>query len=164
MDDPSPTPGVPIGAPIFRRATAIYGETAGLRPTPLDPTASSNDTSNWDAASAAQLAQARTYVGIVSDRNPVVYRAEPSDPSNPQRARAWSQAIDAAQNGADGTQLDPRITQFYMRQEGVGPQAPTGWTTHVMLSLGPFHNVGGGDVPRGPETYVDFYGHDSPIA
>ena len=159
MTDTTPTaPGAPINAVTYRRATAIHGETAGLRPQLLDPSKSAEDPANWDQTSAAQLAQTRAYVGIVSDRNNVVHRVGAPNGSNPLEARAWSQAIDAAQNGAGGTQLDPRITQFYMRQEGVGPQAPTGWTTHVMLSLGPFQNFGGGGVPRGPATYIDFYG------
>ena len=158
MDDPPSAPGVPIGAPSFRRATAIYGETAGLRPTLLDPAASPNDPTNWDETSAARLAQARAYVGIVSDRNNTVHRVSAPDGSNHLATRAWSQAVDAAHQGADGSQLDPRITQIYIRQEGVGKQAPDDWDSHVMLSLGPFHNVGGGDVPRGPKTYIDFYG------
>lgn len=143
-----------------RRAETVYGETSGLRPALIDPKASPNNPANWDSASVSQLATARAYVGIVSDRNNKVNRATPPDLPNVFQSRAWDQAVDAANQGGDGSRLDPRITQFYMRQDRVGPQAPKGWTSHCMLSIGPFYSVGGGKaVARGPKTYVDFYGN-----
>ncbi len=140
------------------RAAVIYGETAGLKPALLNRSGSPNDPANWDPASADRLATARVYVGIVSERNSDVWSDWPTDPENPIQARAWNLAMDAAVRGADGTQLDSRITNFFMRQEGVGPQAPDWPGSRRYLSLGPFYNVGGGAAPAGPETYIDFYG------
>jgi len=140
------------------RAAVIYGETAGLRPALLDPNRSVDDPANWDPASADRLATARVYVGIVSDRNSNVWSDWPTDPNNPIQARAWGLAMDAAARGADETQLDGRITNFFMRQDGVGPQAPDWPGYRRYLSLGPFYNVGGGAAGAGPRTYIDFYG------
>ncbi len=140
------------------RAAVIYGETAGLKPALLNRNGSLYDPANWDPASADRLATARMYIGIVSERNPDVWSDWPTDPDNPIQAQAWNLAMDAAVRGADGTQLDSRITNFFMRQEGVGPQAPNWPGSRRYLSLGPFYNVGGGAAPAGPETYIDFYG------
>lgn len=142
----------------MNRAAVIYGETAGLRPALLNRSGSPHDPANWDPASADRLATARVYVGIVSDRNSNVWSDWPTDPGNPIQAKAWDLAVDAAVGSADATQLDSRITNFFMRQEGVGRQVPNWPSLRRHLSLGPFYNVGGGRVPRGPETYIDFYG------
>jgi hypothetical protein len=100
----------------------------------------------------------RVYIGIVSERNSGVWSAEPTDLNNPVQAQAWNAALDAASKGADGSQLDSRITNFYFRQDGVGIQMPSSWRNKTLyLSIGPFNNVGGGDTPRGSKTYIDFY-------
>lgn len=59
-------------------------------------------------------------------------------------------------------QLDDRVTNFFLRQDGIGHQAPRTWpeTLKVIVTVGPFNNVGGGDVPRGPNAYSDFYGKE----
>ena len=158
MSDTQSAPSPAADPATTHRATAIYGETAGLRPRLLDPAKSPNDPANWELSSAAQLAQARAYVGIVSDRNNAVHRVGPPDGSNHLESRAWSQAVEAARQGSDDSQLDPRITQFVLREGNDGPKTPRGWTSHVMLSLGPFYNVGGGDIAAGPQTFIDFYG------
>jgi hypothetical protein len=137
------------------RARVIYGETAGLRPALLNPNGNSNDPANWDAASAAELAKARLYIGIVSERNSKVWSDEPGDPNNPIQAQAWDLALDAAGKGVDSSQLDSRIKNFTMRQ---GYQ-PSPWPEKKQyMSFGPFYSVGGGAIGRGSQSYIDFYG------
>jgi hypothetical protein len=144
---------------IEKRAKAIYGETAGLTPQLKNPKSSPYNRSNWDADSAVQLETARTYIGIVSDRNPNVNYAAPANANNSIQAQTWSDAVDAAINGNNSSQLNQNVTNFFLRQEGIGRQTPQGWgNLERHLSLGPFNNVGGGDVPKGPNTYIDFYG------
>jgi len=139
----------------LKRARVIYGETSGLRPALLNPNGSPNDPANWDSASAAELAKARLYVGIVSERNSKVWSNEPSDPNNSIQARAWDLALDAAGKGADSSQLDSRVKNFTMRQ---GYQ-PSPWPEKKRyMSFGPFYSVGGGAIGRGSQSYIDFYG------
>jgi len=151
-------PSTGIDRSTRERARAIYGETASLRPALIDAKVSPDKPSNWNAESAAQLATARAYVGVVSDRNPSVHRDSPGKSAGTLDLRAWDQAVAAARPSTDGSQLDPRITHFFLRQDGIGPQSPPWPGAQRILSLGPFFNVGGGDVPRGPATYIDFYG------
>jgi len=143
-----------------KRARAIYGETSGLTPSLKNPKAGSYNPSNHDPHSAEQLARARAYIGIVSERNPKVHFAKPPSSGNPIEASAWNHSVDAAIDGHKPEGLDPRVTNFFLRQEGIGRQVPPWTGMRRYLSLGPFSNVGGGDVPRGPKTYIDFYGED----
>lgn len=141
---------------------AAYGETSGLLPQLKDPHGKVYDSQNWDESSSEQLALARTYIGIVSERNPRVHFATPKNPDNFLETRTWDKTVDSAIAGEDHTKLDPKITNFFLRQEGVGDQRPKKWYANLKrkFSLGPFNNVGGGDAPRGTKTYIDFYGVD----
>jgi hypothetical protein len=148
----------PLDQSTRKRAQAIYGETSGLIPELLNPGTNPYNPSNWDSDSASQLEKARTYIGIVSERNPSVNFASPSDATNPIQMRAWNLSVEAATNAADGSLLDSRVTNFFLRQDGIGIQTPPWHGLHMIMSLGPFNNVGGGDVPKGANTYIDFYG------
>ncbi|MFZ4124722.1 MAG: hypothetical protein ACOYJ2_01450 [Rickettsiales bacterium] len=141
-----------------KRARAIYGETSGLTPILKDPKKSPYNPANWEPDSAARLKRARTYIGIVSMRNPRVHYASPSDPKNPIQSRVWKDSVDASIAGDDETQLDKRVDHFFLRQEGIGRQTPPWPELERVHSIGPFNNIGGGDVPKGPKTYIDFYG------
>jgi len=141
-----------------KRAQAIYGETSGLTPVLINPNGNPYNSNNWNPNSTEQLNTAKTYIGIVSDRNSYVNYALPSDTNNPIEAAAWASSLNSAINGSDGSQLDSRVTNFFIRQDGVGTQAPNWPNLQLHMSLGPFNNVGGGDVPKGPNTYIDFYG------
>jgi len=141
-----------------KRAEAIYGETSGLTPQLLNPKRSVYDPKNWNSDSAKKLHRARIGIGIVSERNPKVNYAEPSDPNNAIQAQTWSLAVDAGISAGDDTALDPRVTHFFLRQRGTGRQTPPWPELTRYYSMGPFNNVGGGDVPKGPNTYIDFYG------
>ncbi len=155
-----------MGAPLIshapdpasqKRATAIYGETSGLFPQLLPGKKNPYDAKNWGTASFKKLQTARAYVGVVSDRNAFVYRSMPSSHANSIEKRAWSDAIYAA-TATKIPALDARINHFFLRQIGNGVQIAPWPELQRYLSLGPFINVGGGDVPKGSATYIDFYG------
>jgi hypothetical protein len=148
-------------APDFsshKRATAIYGETSGLTPRLIDKNKSAYDKNNWNSASEDNLFLARTYIGIVSDRNPRVHYAEVVDKTNPIEVNTWNRVMDSAISGNVPERLNSKVNHFFIRQEGVGKQNPP-WPELIRYgSMGPFNNVGGGDVPKGTDTYIDFYG------
>lgn len=148
--------------PTGKRASAAYGETSGLTPQLKNPKRSPYDSTNWDEASAENLRKARIYVGIVSERNPRVHFALPPNAANSIEERVWNDSVEAAIEGSDSSKLDKRVTNFFLRQQGIGKQYPDKWpkTLKVLESVGPFNNVGGGDVPAGPNTYIDFYGEE----
>jgi hypothetical protein len=127
---------------IGGRARVVFGETSGLYPQPDS------------AASARLLEQARENIGVVSSRNPRTHSNQPQDFQNPFEARAWADSVQAATNSMDAS-LDPIINRLYLRQEKSDQRVPT--YTPLVPPLGPFNNVGGGDVPKGPNTYIDFY-------
>ncbi|MEJ0063416.1 MAG: hypothetical protein WDO70_09530 [Alphaproteobacteria bacterium] len=129
-----------------------------MTPQLIDPKKSPYNPSNWDKDSANKLHAAKVYVGIVSDRNPLVHYDKPRNADNSIEAYAWGRAVEAAIDAADGTRLDLRVTNFFLRQEGEGRQTPPWLGLTRYLSLGPFNNAGGGDVPEGLNTYIDFYG------
>lgn len=152
----------PPDYPTGRRASAIYGETSGLTPQLKDPKGNPYNPANWREDSARRLLTARTYVGIVSERNPRVHFSLPPDSANAIEERVWNDSVDAAIAGTNPDHLDERVTNFFLRQEGIGRQSPESWpkSLKVLVTVGPFNNAGGGDVPRGPNTYIDFYGKD----
>jgi len=138
-------------------AEAIFGETSGLTPILKSAGANPYNEKNWDPDSAEQLQMARSYIGIVSERNPQVHFATPNDLTNPIQARIWNNSLTAAMD--EDADLDPDVTNFFLRQEGIGRQKPNWPGLEKIISLGPFNNLaGGGDVPKGANTYIDFYG------
>ena len=138
-----------------RRSTVAYGETRGLYPQLKDPGMNLYNRSSWEDASFAELQRAREWIAIVSERNPVVHAEEPIK-GNYLEERAWGLSAEAAKR-ANQEGLPPDAKNFFLRQEGVGPQDP-GWDDlEKYESIGPFQNTGGGDAPRGPKLYIDFY-------
>ena len=133
---------------------AIYGETAGLYPQ-LTLGTNPHRSSNWNAISLKQLQTARSWIAEVQSRNHNVKYARPSS-NDPIEQQVWHLSLIAA---LEAGELSPEtVRHFFIRQEGVGPQTPSwaaGDTSY--RSFGPFINVGGGDVPVGPATYIDFY-------
>jgi hypothetical protein len=126
------------------RAEVVFGETSGLRPQPNDPN------------SAADLQTAREWIADISERNHNVWSAVP-DPHNPIDMREWQYSVQAS-HAAQQWNLLPDVDHFFMNQAGVGPRWPTwsyGRTPYA--TFGPFVNVGGGPVPRGPYTYIYTY-------
>ena len=136
------------------KAAVIFGETSGLR-----SEVGKNGKPITTPGADPNLKKARENVADVSARNGRVYSRTPSaaELKNPQVRAAWqaSQAAAAASNGSL-----PGYN-FFIRQAGVGPQRPSaraGWGQgKPVREYGPFINVGGGDVPKGPKTYIDIY-------
>jgi hypothetical protein len=113
-----------------------------------------------DPQSAADLQKARENIMDIAQRNVKVHHGQPQDPNNPIQKRQWDNNRAAARL-SDGSL---RGNYFFIRQNGVGNQRPPesagfGQDGAPVVSYGPFINVGGGDVPRGNETYVDIYEH-----
>jgi hypothetical protein len=153
------------GTPIAKVATkidpllgpqTIYGETAGLYPKKKNLKGSTYDPRNWDADSEKQLREARQIIAEVQSRNDVIKKSSPTG-DNPIEQRQWKNAQDAAT--AAGNTSPKEVGKMWMLQKNVGPQKPpASWNDWTLYKrYGPFENVGGGDVPRGHETYIEFY-------
>jgi uncharacterized protein RhaS with RHS repeats len=145
----------------------VYGESSGLYPRqkPRPPDAknwSIYDPKTWDPESYDQLQQARRDVADISERNKVVHSKDGSKTKNPIERRAWNDSVRAAKE-AETMNLPADVTKFYLRQDadndGKGDKYPY-WApegTVPYKTYGPFVNVGGGDPPKGNNTYVDLY-------
>jgi hypothetical protein len=137
-------------------AKGAYGETSGLYAQKKDPQGSIYDPANWDSASQADLQEARRWIAEVRRRNPTMNDYRPHG-NNPIETRQWQLASEAADKPDIASPTT--VKKFFIRQEGVGPQLPPdswkGWVLHK--SFGPFVNTGGGDVPKGNGTYIEFY-------
>lgn len=136
-------------------ARAAYGETRGLYPQQAFPSRVFNMDS-WDPESATDLNMARTWIAEVQKKNNEVHYVNQPSGSNPIENSQWRFAENAAKNA--GNQSPANVRNFFIRQDGVGKQAPD-WAkdSKPYKSFGPFINTGGGDVPRGNNTYIDFY-------
>jgi hypothetical protein len=147
-----------------QRTRAIFGETSGLYPQRKDPNGGPTDPTNFDPESFAQLQRARTHLSDTAMLNDKHHWAYPTP--NPIDQQAWSNAADAARMAMARKNPNPGAN-FYLRQGG-------DWTTNqnptprpgylkprnLIEEYGPFHNVGGGDVARGPNAFVEVYGPD----
>lgn len=130
----------------------VYGETSGLSP-------ESDKDGKVDPKSASQLKGARENIADISERNKTVHSHKPSakELENPNARRAWEESQRAAR-ASDGSKPG---RYFFIRQAGDGPQHPSeraGFGQGAPIhEYGPFRNAGGGDVPKGDQTYVDIY-------
>jgi hypothetical protein len=136
-------------------AEVVYGETSGLYPQQKQK-GSIYDSKTWDQDSDQQLQDARSDIADVSERNDNVRSGRPEG-DNSIEQKAWNDSKTAADK-AKTFNLSSDVKHFFMRQEGVGPQKPP-WALNVTpyKTYGPFKNVGGGSVPKGDKTYIDFY-------
>ena len=146
-----------------QRATAINGETRGLRPQLQNPNSvKPGKKPGADPESAANLRKARTAIGIISERNRDVRKFDGSRSRNPMERAAMAKAEEAAAN-PDKIVLDKSITQFFIRNED--DEAEKALVSNLgdpsretlMQSYGPFRSVGGGDVGSGSNIYIDLY-------
>jgi RHS repeat-associated protein len=137
---------------VNKKAAVIYGETSGLSP-------EVGKDGKSDPKSATQLQDARENIADVSERNRTVHAHKPSakELKNPQATKAWEDSQRAAR-ASDGSKPG---RYFFIRQAGEGPQHPSERAGFgqgdPIREYGPFRNSGGGDVPRGDQTYVDIY-------
>jgi hypothetical protein len=86
---------------------------------------------------------------------------------NPIEKKAWKDCKTAAKKAEKMNLKD--INQFSLRQgplvEGQHDSHKPGfqpdWAVgRQRISFGPFQNVGGGDVPKGADTWIDFWKTD----
>ncbi len=137
-------------------AMTAYGESSGLYPQLNKKGGSIYNRNNWDPESFKQLQEARKYMADVRKRNKKTHQYKPGG-NNPIEQMVWQDSVRAAE-GTVTWSLPKDVKNFVMRQgrELQQPDWATGLTPYA--TFGPFINVGGNkDVPKGPETYIDFY-------
>lgn len=140
-------------------AGIVFGETAGLRP--LDGHESSRRQLREARRWIARVAIARRHRGVARPVYPTI--AEQRIPYVMDVWSACQRAADLAPSLASSSVDGRRVLHFLIRQGGSasagGQPARPAWARgHVpIMSFGPFRCVGGGDVPRGDETYIDFF-------
>jgi hypothetical protein len=154
-------------SPALRKselAMAVYAETGGLFPKKISR-GSVYDPAYWVSGfgpgGAGDLLLARRMIAETRKGNKRTHlKAFPVD-LHPLHLLSWYPCAEAAEDVIDaevytlppGTRL-----HFFIRQDGVGRQkAAYLKNSEPVLSFGPFVNVGGGDVPAGDKTYIDFY-------
>ncbi|WP_374634194.1 peptidoglycan-binding protein [Ferrovibrio sp.] len=144
----------------YNKATATYGETRGLYPkAKADSKKNIYNPNSWDEKSSNELQTARAWVAVVSERNNVINRIQsPTVEKDKIEQKAWEDSLSAAQK-SEALAVPEDVEFFFIRQEKVGKQRPGFLPTDQQpyKSFGPFRNVGGGDVPKGDATYIDFY-------
>ncbi len=145
-------------------AGAVYAETGGLFPRQLRA-GSVYDASTWaddfEPGGVFDLRRARLMVAETRKLNKRTHvRARPAE-GDRLATRAWLACADAAREAASREihPIEPgERLHFFIRQDGVGAQkAPYLEGYEPVLTYGPFVNVGGGDVPAGDATHIDFY-------
>jgi RHS repeat-associated protein len=153
-------------------AEAAYGETSSLYPQlttlPKGQAHKQDDIyrpSDWDPTSYQNLQAARQYIADIRERNKQTRMKDGSKSKNDIEKKAWSDC-EAAAKKAESSTLADGIDQFTIRQGPIipGQHDPTepGFTPTWSAGLihyqeGPFINTGGGDVPKGPDTYIDYW-------
>ena len=168
---PSPlrTSGVPDGL-FFANYTeaelvaAVYAETGGLFPRQVRD-GSVYDATTWaddfDAGSVYDLRCARRMVAEARKSNKRTHLRARPPASDRLATRAWLACAEAAGDALrrEVYPIEPgERLHFFIRQDGEGAQkAPYLDGYEPVVSYGPFVNVGGGDVPAGAATYLDFY-------
>lgn len=157
----SATPGHYSGKEL---AMAVYAETGGLFPTRI-ARGSVYDPAYWESGfnpgGTGDLMLARRMVAETRKLNKRTHlKAFPAD-LHRLHLLSWYPCAEAAEDtvGAELYPLPPGMRlHFFIRQDGVGRSKPAYLrSVEPVLSFGPFVNVGGGDVPRGEKTYIDFY-------
>jgi RHS repeat-associated protein len=138
-------------------ASAAFGETGGIYPQ-LKPGASNvYNPSDWDPGSAQELQEARAWIADVRERNKITGFLDKSRTTNAVERTIWTKCYEAAEKAARKN-LPSDVRHFFLRQEGEGRQKPD-WARNMTpyKTFGPFKNIGGGDVPTGDKTFIDFY-------
>ena len=153
-------------------AEASFGETSSLYPQLIalpkgqvhQPADVYRD-KNWDPKSYKDLQDARQYIADIRERNKQTRRQDASKSTNSIVKKAWKDCEDAAKK-AEGSDLPKGFDHFSLRQGPIIPGQNNGskpgfvpdWSAGMIhYQEGPFINNGGGDVPKGPDTYIDFW-------
>jgi hypothetical protein len=147
----SAAPACPV-RPTGTLSEVSWGETSGLYPT----SANKYQSEKWDSAKTCELLRARGAVHAVGGRGESVHTGKPraSDPLE-QKLKVYHLVENFP--ALDPEIADPAVRWFYLSVNANGPDVHPGTTgTARVKSYGSFHNVGGGDVPKGP-VYIHFY-------
>ena len=161
---PLPSAGRPAGREVRELSMAVYGETAGLFPSRV-ARGSVYDPKTWrggfSPGSAGDLLLARRMIAETRKGNKRTRLAViPFFPDRPSLL-AWYCCAEAAEDAAGArlyTAPPGMRLHFYIRQAGKGTaKAPYLAAYDPVMTFGPFVNVGGGDVPAGDATFIDFY-------
>lgn len=145
-------------------ASAVYAETGGLFPRQAKP-GSVYDASTWaddfEPGGTHDLRRARRMVAEARKWNKRTHVRPPPAASDVLARRSWA-VCEAAAGEVGAHEAFPieygERLHFFIRQAGVGVQKPAYLTgVFPVASFGPFVNVGGGDVPAGASTHIDFY-------
>lgn len=128
-----------------------WGETSGIYPT-RDHLYKPD---KWDQAKLGELLRARAAVTDVAKRNSHVRKAKPGPGNIEQMMRPYH----AIENfPVRDVEIDEEVKWFYLSAFPDKPLTHPGASQQMVIakSYGPFHNIGGGDVPKG-EVYLHFY-------
>ena len=145
-------------------ASAAYAETGGLYPAKVKP-GSIYDVSTYrrgdGPGSSGDLRRARMMIAETRKLNKKTHLRAKPPASDELSMRVWDECVEAAKAAVAG-EVYPlghhERLHFFIRQEGVGRRTAAYLKNYEpVASYGPFINVGGGDVPRGDRTHVDFY-------
>jgi RHS repeat-associated protein len=168
----------PLGFQEAGNPSFPFGETSSLRPQWRKPNKGENEVpkkrENYDPASVADLAKARQAICEVAQNlqaagiDPAT-KTHPSTPTadelkNPDTKYEWGKCQEAADacKGKRITAADCK--HFYIRKgtekekDGTYTSKPS-WAAGKTPShsFGPFRNMGGGDVGKGDDIYIDVY-------
>jgi hypothetical protein len=141
------------GCPVKSEGTlseVSWGETSGLYPSKENIYAPEK----WDAPKKCELLRLRGAIHAVGQRGNKVHTGTPGKDPFEQKLKPFHLV-------ENFLLLDPEIANeevkwFYLSNQADLPTHPTMSSLVWVKKYGPFHNVGGGDVPKG-DVYVHFY-------
>lgn len=136
-----------------------FGETGGLYPTANGQPGSLYQPEKWDPQMTAELLKCRAAVTLVASRGERHRTAMPNTANAVERKLAAYHLKDNFPPVDALIAADASVRFFFLspnkdaRHTGLNYD---NWEVKMVKAYGPFYNVGGGDVPKGP-TYVLFY-------
>jgi hypothetical protein len=136
-----------------------FGETGGLYPTKNGQKGSLYQPKDWDEQMTAQLLKCRAAITLVAGRGERHKTALPNTSNAVERMLAAYHLTDNFPPVDIEIASDPTVRFFFLSPKKDAKHTGLNydnWDVKMVKAYGPFYNVGGGDVPKGP-TYVLFY-------